>query len=363
MVSIKKIMKSVINWEKAIINVQYSIIDAIGNLNKSKLQISIVVDPDGCLIGTITDGDIRRGLLQGFDLKDSVSKILTREAIVTLSDVKSDQIMQTMQTNQILQMPIVDRDSKVVGLYVWDTVNSNEASKDNMIVIMAGGFGTRLRPYTEDRPKPMLLVNEKPILEHIITNAKLEGFHKFIISTYYLADVIEDYFGDGKKWGVEINYVRETSPLGTSGALSLIEARPSESFIVTNGDVLTDISYSNILDFHTQQSSFATMAVRKYELQNPFGVVQVDGIDITGFEEKPVIKSNINAGVYVLKPGVLDCIKKNTYIDMPNLFEILREDGKTIKAYLVHEEWIDIARYNDLIKANNILHNGKFPTK
>jgi len=356
-------MKSVINWKEAIINVQSSILDAVSNLDKSKLKISLVVGPDGCLIGTITDGDIRRGLLQGFHLKDSVGKILKREALVTSSDVQFDQAMQTMQTNQILQMPIVDKDSKVVGLYVRNTENAKEATKDNIIVIMAGGFGTRLRPYTENRPKPMMLVNDKPILEHVIINAKLEGFHKFIICTHYLADVIEDYFGDGKKWAVEINYIRETSPLGTSGALSLIETRPNESFIVTNGDVLTDISYSSILDFHSQQSSYATMAVRKYELRNPFGVVQVDGIDITGFEEKPVVKSNINAGVYVLNPGVLDFFKKNTYIDMPDLFEILREDGKNIKAYLVHEGWMDIARYNDLVKANNVLHNGRFTKK
>jgi NDP-sugar pyrophosphorylase family protein len=173
-----------------------------------------------------------------------------------------------------------------------------------------------------------------------------------VSDTSDLGHIIEEYFGKGEQWGVNINYIKEAAPLGTSGALSLLKKRPNKPFVVTNGDVITDINYGNVLDFHCKSSSIATMAVRQYELQNPFGVVQIDGLDIVGFEEKPVVKSNINAGVYVLNPNVLDYIEKDTYCDMPNLFESLRLDGKSIKAYLAHEEWMDIGRSYDLEKAN-----------
>ncbi len=345
-------MKSVTNWKKALIREQATIGDAIRNLDDSKLQISLVVTPDGCLIGTITDGDIRRGLLQGFNLEDQVGKILKHDAMVAPKDMKFELVMQTMQANQILQMPIVDKESKVVGLHIWNALETNKPTRSNIMVIMAGGFGTRLRPHTENCPKPMLLIHNKPILEHIIMNAKAEGFQEFIFAIHYLGHMIEEYFGKGEQWGVKINYIKETSPLGTSGALSLLKKRPDKPFVVTNGDVITDINYGNVLDFHCKSSSIATMAVRQYELKNPFGVVQIDGLDIVGFEEKPVVKSNINAGVYVLNPDVVDYIEKDAYCDMPSLFENLRLDGKSIKAYLAHEEWMDIGRIDDLEKAN-----------
>jgi len=345
-------MKSVTNWKKALIGEQATIGDAIRNLDDSKLQISLVVAPDGCLIGTITDGDIRRGLLQGFNLEDQVGKILKHDAMVAPKDMKFELVMQTMQANQILQMPIVDKESKVVGLHIWNALETNKSTRSNIMVIMAGGFGTRLRPHTENCPKPMLLIHNKPILEHIIMNAKAEGFQEFIFTIHYLGHMIEEYFGKGEQWGVNINYIKETSPLGTSGALSLLKKRPDKPFVVTNGDVITDINYGNVLDFHCKGSSIATMAVKQYDLKNPFGVVQIDGLDIVGFEEKPVVKSNINAGVYVLNPDVVGYIEKDVYCDMPSLFENLRLDGKSIKAYLAHEKWMDIGRIDDLEKAN-----------
>lgn len=347
-------MKSVVNWKKTLIDEQATIGDAIRNLDNSKLQICLVVAPDSCLIGAITDGDIRRGLLQGFNLEDRVGKILKHDVMVAPEGMALELVIQTMQANQILQMPIVDKKSKIVGLHIWNALEANKITRSNAMIIMAGGFGTRLRPYTENCPKPMLLVHNKPILEHIIMNAKAEGFQEFIIAIHYLGHIVEEYFGKGEQWGVNITYIKEVSLLGTSGALSLLKNRPDEPFIVTNGDVITDINYGNVLDFHYKSSSVATMAVRQYELQNPFGVVQIEGLDIIGFEEKPVVRSNINAGVYVLNPDVVDYVEKDTYCDMPNLFENLRLDGKSIKAYLAHEKWMDIGRSDDLEKANLI---------
>jgi NDP-sugar pyrophosphorylase family protein len=257
-----------------------------------------------------------------------------------------------MQLNQISQIPIVDRSSRIVGLYEWSLTKNGTATRENLMIIMAGGVGKRLRPFTDNCPKPMLMVHNKPIIEHIILNAKSEGFKKFIISINYLGTMIEEYFGKGENLDVEIAYIKEKKPLGTSGALGLIHGKLNKDFIVTNGDVISNINYGDVLDFHCKKSSIATMAVRQHELHNPYGVVQLDGENIIGFEEKPVARSNINAGIYALSPKALDFIEKDVFTDMPSLFENLRLQKKPIKAYFTHENWIDIGRPKDLNEAN-----------
>jgi len=219
-------------------------------------------------------------------------------------------------------------------------------------VIMAGGIGTRLRPLTDNCPKPMLLVAGKPMLEHIINRAKLEGFSRFIISINYLGHIIESYFGDGKSLDVSIEYLREESPLGTAGALSLFKVKPALPIVVTNGDVITDIRYGELLDFHLRHLASATMAVRVHEWQHPFGVVQTQGFEIVGFEEKPIARSHINAGVYALNPDALDLLSKNMHCDMPILFERLKAQSLRTVAYPMHEPWLDVGRQDDLNLAN-----------
>ncbi|MDP4837828.1 MAG: nucleotidyltransferase family protein, partial [Burkholderiales bacterium] len=255
-------------------------------------------------------------------------------------------IEQLMVANKIQQIPVVDEQRKVVGLHVWDQIASPQALP-NVMVIMAGGKGTRLRPHTEACPKPLLPVNGKPMLEHIIDRAKSEGFSHFVISLHYLGHMIEEYFEDGSRFGVRIDYLREESPLGTAGALSLLSPRPSEPIVVTNGDVLTDIHYDEVLDFHLRQKAVATMAVRVHEWQHPFGVVQTEGIDIVGFEEKPVARSHINAGVYALDPSSLDELDKNSPCDMPTLFRRLQTKELRTVAYPMHEPWLDVGRPSD----------------
>jgi dTDP-glucose pyrophosphorylase len=342
-----------IKWRKACVNEQVTVGEVVQNLDSSKLQISLVLSSDDKLIGIVTDGDVRRGLLHGVTMDSPVSIIIKREAMVVPVSMDLKQVMQMMHANKVLQIPVVDEKSRVVGLHIWNEFGVAPSVKLNKMVIMAGGFGTRLMPHTEQCPKPMLLVHNMPILEHIILKAKDEGFCKFIIATYYLGEIIEDYFSQGEKWDIEIEYIKEESPLGTAGALGLLEETPSQPIVVTNGDVLTDINYSHILDFHCRNSSTATMAIRQHELSNPFGVVQTEGLNITGFEEKPTLKMNVNAGIYVLNPEALGCIENNSYFDMPSLFEKLRMDDKTIMAYPMHEEWMDIGRSNDLEKANS----------
>jgi len=248
-------------------------------------------------------------------------------------------------------LPVVDIGYKVVGLHLWDEITA-PADRPNLMVIMAGGLGTRLRPHTENCPKPMLPVAGKPILEHIIERAKLEGFCHFVISIQYLGHIIEEHFGTGARLGVRIDYLKEPTPLGTAGALGLLSPRPELPFVVTNGDVLSDIKYGELLDFHARHFAVATMAVRLHEWQHPFGVVQTKGVDITGFEEKPIARTHINAGIYALSPDALNTMTANNHCDMPTLFEQLQVEGKRTVAYPMHEPWLDVGRPDDLNRAN-----------
>jgi len=216
---------------------------------------------------------------------------------------------------------------------------------------MAGGQGARLQPHTENCPKPMLPVGGKPMLGHIIERARAEGFHRFVLAVHYLGHMIEDYFGDGSRWDVQIDYLREDSPLGTAGAISSLNPRPEIPFLVSNGDVLTDIRYSELLDFHCRHGAAATMAVRLHEWQHPFGVVHTKGVDIIGLEEKPVARNHINAGIYVLEPAALDTLSAGKRCDMPTLFNFLRENNSRTIVYPIHEPWLDVGNLEDYSSA------------
>ncbi len=220
---------------------------------------------------------------------------------------------------------------------------------------MAGGQGPRLRPHTENCPKPLLPVAGKPMLEHIIERAKGEGFRRFALAIHYLGHMIENYFGNGSRWQVQIDYLREQSPLGTAGAVGLLNPRPDIPFLVSNGDVLTDIHYGELLDFHCHHGASATMAVRLHEWQHPFGVVHTKGVDIISFEEKPVARSNINAGIYVLEPDALDVLGSNEACDMPTVFSRLQERAARTIVYPMHEPWLDVGRADDYASAQESL--------
>jgi dTDP-glucose pyrophosphorylase len=338
------------SWRKALLIAKATLHQAICCLDESSLQIVIVVEEDGRLLGTLTDGDIRRGLLRGLEMSSTVESIVHREPLVVPPQWGRDTVLQLMQANKVHQLPVVDENRFVVGLHLWDELLV-PSKRSNVMVIMAGGRGTRLGEHTQDCPKPLLPVGGKPMLEHIIERAKSEGFKEFVLAIHYLGHMIEDYFGDGRKLNINIQYLREKSPLGTAGALGLFLDRPTDAFLVTNGDVLTDIRYSEILDFHIRHCATATMAVRLHEWQHPFGVVKTSGVDIVGFEEKPVARSHINAGIYVLEPNVLDFIGADEHCDMPSLFERMQEKQARTIVYPMHEPWLDVGRPSDLEKA------------
>ena len=337
-------------WREAVLSPSASIKQAITKLNDTGLQIVLVLDTSNTLLGTLTDGDIRRGLLKRLTLDDAIEGAMRKNFLAVPPEMGRNMVRQLMQTNHLRQLPVVEVGHKLVGLHLWDEIAV--LSFPNSMIIMAGGLGTRLRPHTENCPKPMLPVAGKPILEHIIERAKAEGFAHFIIAVQYLGHIIEEYFGNGERFGVRIEYLRETTPLSTAGALSLLTSRPELPFLVTNGDVLSDIRYGELLDFHAYHAAVATMAVRLYEWQHPFGVVQTQGVDIVGFEEKPVARTCINAGIYVLSPEALSSMVANSRCDMPTLFKKLQAEGKRTVAYPMYEPWLDVGRPDDLNRAN-----------
>lgn len=337
-------------WRSLCISVESSIEDAIRILNDVGLKIVLVVDHNQKLVGTITDGDIRRGLLRGLQLSSPTADIINKNPISVLPNLSRDQITKTMLQHNIMQIPIVDKDDILIGLHLIDD-NFLHQEVRNKFVIMAGGKGTRLLPRTEGIPKPMLKISDKPILEHIILRARGEGFRNFVIAVHHLSNVIEEYFENGNALGVKIEYIREKTPLGTAGGLRFLDTTPGEPFIVTNGDVITDVRYRDILEFHTYNEAFATMAVQIHEWKNPFGVVQVDGSDIINYEEKPITRSIINAGVYVLNPLSLTLIEKENPTNMSSLFEMMILGRHKLMAYPIHEKWTDIGRHEDLERA------------
>jgi dTDP-glucose pyrophosphorylase len=344
------------DWREATLLPNAAIRQAIRKLDQVALKIVLVVDEAGILQGTISDGDVRRGLLRGMNLDSPIKDIIHHNALVVPPDMGRETVVQLMVANKIQQIPVVDEHRHVVGLHLWDEVASPPA-RSNLMVIMAGGMGTRLRPFTENCPKPLVPVAGKPMLEHIIKRSRKEGFSNFVLAIHYLGHMIEDYFGNGDRLGVRIDYLREDRPLGTAGALSLLEPRPDVPFVVTNGDVLTDIRYGELLDFHIRQAAAATMAVRLHEWQHPFGVVQTSGVEIVGFEEKPVTRSHINAGVYVLSPDSLNALSPSVRCDMPGLFERLQDQGQRTVAYPMHEPWLDVGRPDNLHQAIAAVNN------
>jgi dTDP-glucose pyrophosphorylase len=326
----------------------------IANLNEVGIKLVLCIDDQGRLCGSVSDGDVRRGLLRGLSMEVAAREIANARPLVVPESADRELVRALMVANKVQQIPVVDVDGRPAGLHLWDELNSPR-SHDNLMVIMAGGKGTRLRPYTENCPKPMLPIAGKPMLQHIIERASSQGFSRFVLSLNYLGDMIRDHFGDGSSYGVTIEYITEDEPLGTAGALSLLRPRPDQPFVVTNGDVVTDVGYGELIDFRERHDALGVMAVRLYEWTNPFGVVQMEGVDITGFAEKPISRSHINAGIYVFAPEALDHLPPLRHCDMPTLFDRLREASHRTVAYPMHEPWLDVGRPIDLERANQEL--------
>ncbi len=343
-------------WRDVLLAPAATLGDAIGRIDAAGYQIALIVESDDRLIGVVTDGDVRRAILQGMPLSAPVTALMNAAPVTAVQGISGREQLAVMRRHVIHQLPIVNQANRVVGLVLIDDL-IGATEKPNWAVLMAGGLGARLRPLTESVPKPMLIVRGKPILEGIVENLVSEGFRRLYVSVNYRADMIMDHFGDGSSWGIEISYLREATRLGTAGALSLLPQAPQHSIIVMNGDLLTRANLSSQLEFHEAHKSAATMAVREYDFQVPYGVVRTSGERITSVEEKPVQKFFINAGIYALSPQALAHIPRATYFDMPTLFDRLNSSGALTIAFPLREYWLDIGRVEDYEQANTQLED------
>ena len=344
------------NLETLCVSPQSTIQHAITQMNASRAGIVLVVDEDTRLLGTITDGDVRRGILANITIESPVSEILDQKTgstfaqpIVASSDADSATLLKTLRQHTIRHLPIINPQKQVVGLVTLDEFIVPE-TPPLQAVIMAGGFGTRLSPLTDTLPKSMLPIGDRPILELIIDQLRQSGISKVNLTTHYKKDNITDHFGDGDGFGVEIQYVEEDQPMGTAGAISLLEGS-DDPILVINGDILTDVNFRSMLDFHQSQQADMSVAVRYHEFQLPYGAVTTDGVEITGITEKPMIRNLINAGIYLLNPSVRRLIPSGQRYDMTDLIERLIKDGRRVVSFPIGEYWIDIGKVEDYDKA------------
>lgn len=341
-------MKSI---EKLELNQNATIKEALQIIDEAAMQIALIVDEKDKLLGTITDGDIRRGFLKGLNLDSSIESIIFKTpTIAKISDTK-EEILKLALSKKLHQIPIIDNDGKIVGIQeIEELIKPKE--KINKVILMVGGLGTRLRPLTENTPKPMLKVGNKPILQTIVEKFAEYGYINIVMCVNYKSHIIQDYFGDGSSFGVNIEYILEEQRMGTAGALSLLKEKPTEPFFVMNGDLLTNVNFEHLHDYHLSNNSMGTMCVREYDFQVPYGVVNIDGSHILSIEEKPIHKFFVSAGIYMLSPDVIEYIPENQFYDMPTLFEKIISEKQNAISFPLREYWLDIGRIEEYNKAN-----------
>jgi dTDP-glucose pyrophosphorylase/CBS domain-containing protein len=327
--------------------------DVLKIIDQSSKQICLVLDENKKLLGTISDGDIRRALLSNISLDDAIENVYFKNPTVANINDSKEAILNICKIKKIHQIPIVDNNYVIVGLEILDELIGTSIKK-NRVVLMVGGLGTRLRPLTDSVPKPMLHVGGKPILQIIVERFESYGFVEIIMCIGYKSNIIQDFFEDGSKFGVNIKYIHEEKRLGTAGALSFLtnEQTLKEPFFVMNGDLLTNVNFEHLLDFHLSNHSKATMCVREYDFQVPYGVVSIENGRIKTIDEKPTHKFFVSAGIYVLNPPCIDIIPKNQYYDIPSLFEKMIESNNKVISFPLHEYWLDIGQLDEYNRAN-----------
>lgn len=338
-------------WERTLVGPDTTLREALATIDHVGSQTALVVDGNRRLLGTLTDGDVRRALLKGLTLEDKVSAAMYLTPTVAREGDDHAAIVARMRELRLHHLPLLNAGGIVVGMAVVDDFLA-APERDSWVVIMAGGLGSRLQQLTRDTPKPMLRVGSRPLLETILRGFSAQGFRRFYFAVNYKAEQIERHFGNGSEFGVEIHYLREQQRLGTAGALSLLPMVPSQPIIVTNADLLTKVDCGAMLDEHAESGADATMAVREYEMQVPFGVVREREGRIETIEEKPLQHFTVSAGIYVLAPQVLQLVPPDTYFDMPSLFAAVTEAQMHARCHHIDGYWLDIGRLHDYERAN-----------
>jgi dTDP-glucose pyrophosphorylase len=339
------------NLSNILVSPHATIAEAIRIIDQGAVQIALVTDSERFLLGTLTDGDIRRGLLRGETLESEVERCMHRNFITVSVEYPKSQAMRLMREKALIHMPVLDAEGHVVQLFLLEEL-SQPLIFPNWVVLMAGGYGKRLRPLTDICPKPMLLVGGKPMLEIILEQCIGAGFRKFFISVNYLKQQIIEYFGNGSRWQVDILYIEEDEPLGTAGALGLLPERPDMPILVMNGDVLTSLNHAKMLLFHKEYNASATICVCEYKTTIPYGVVMCKGEQVLSLDEKPELIHNINTGVYILNPDLLKLVHPNQHCDMPQLLVSVIKKNLSVIAFPIHEYWLDVGQKEMLSKAN-----------
>lgn len=341
------------DWKNILVSPLSSIQAVLKIIDREALQLALVVDAENRLLGTVTDGDIRRALINDVPLTEPVAKVMFKTPTTVKLGTSRAKVLELMSVKQLHSIPILDN-GIVVGLKTNQNINQKN-KYNNPVFLMAGGFGTRLKPLTDKCPKPLLKVGDKPILETVLLSFIKAGFHQFYISTHFLPEMIKEYFGNGAKWDVSIEYVYEEYPLGTGGALGLLPKNlPELPIIMMNGDVLTKVDLEALLAFHNKNNATATMCVREYEYQVPFGVIESEGNTIKSMVEKPIQRFHVNAGIYVVSRKIIEQMSSNEVVDMPTLLQ--RYLDKKVLMFPFHDYWLDIGRMDDFKRAQADIH-------
>ena len=333
------------------INQNASIKEALEVIDKGAIKVAVVLSDDGLLLGMLSDGDIRRALLKGMSLDDSITSIINKHPVVANINDTKERILELANEKKLHQIPIISN-GKLIGIQDIREFLAPK-NKPNKVILMVGGLGTRLRPLTNDVPKPMLDVGNKPILHTIVENFAKYGYTDIIMCVNYKSEIIKEYFGNGDKFGVKIEYVLESKRMGTAGALSLLQKRPKDDFFVMNGDLLTNVNFEYLHEYHKDSNALASICIRKYEMQVPYGVVNVRANKVTSIEEKPTQSFFVSAGIYMFSPIVLDFIPKGVFYDMPTLFSELLKHDFPIHPFPIREYWLDIGRMDEYRRAND----------
>lgn len=337
-------------FEGCVVHEAGTIRDALTAIDLGAAGIALATDGDGRLVGIATDGDLRRALLRGSELDAPLAPFLNREFIALHPSQARADALDFMRARRISAVPVVDEAGRPVALHLLHAF-MHPVARGNWAVLMAGGLGMRLRPLTDDLPKPMLRVAGRPILERLVLHLVGHGISRIFISTGYRAEVIEQHFGDGERFGCRIEYLREDRPLGTGGALGLLPERPSEPILLLNGDLVTSVDLGRLLDFHAAGAFAATIGIYRYFHTVPFGSVERDGDRVIGLEEKPTLSREVNSGIYALAPEAVDLVERGRPTTMPAVVERLLADGARVGAFEIDEDWIDVGQREQLARA------------
>lgn len=346
------------DWRPARLSTKDSLLTAMAVINRTTLGIVLVSDDRSRLLGTVVDGDIRRAVLNGLSLDTCLERVMNVNPIMAVTDEAPEVYLNLMVSHEIQQIPLLDKAGEIIGLELLKDLQVKLAG-GLKAVIMAGGLGTRLRPLTDAIPKPMLPMGDRPIMEHVVERLRESGIHEVVVSTHYKGEMIRDHFGDGSSLGVDIRYVNEEQRFGTIGGLRLMRAHLTEPFLVVNGDVLTSLDFSAMRAFHDQHQADMTVAVRRHGFLVPYGVVKVEGTSIVALDEKPTMPLLINAGIYLINPGMIDYIPDGRSFDATDLVAELIRNKRRVEAFPILEYWVDIGNPPDYERANADLQAGR----